>query len=66
MTHITHPTVFNVDGVKFQVTALTQLTDQEAAKIVRRFIAGRKFTKKDIGKTIQVVTLFDQESIGLL
>lgn len=66
MTHITHPTVFDVDGVKFQVTALTKLTDQQAAKIVRRFISSHKFTKKDIGKTFQVVTLFDQESIGLL
>ena len=65
-SYITHPTIFTIAGIKIQVVALTALTDTQAAKIAMRFYRSRKFTKKDQARLIQAITLFDQDSVGLL
>lgn len=64
--YVTHPTIFTIAGIKIQVVALVALTDAQAAKIAIRFYRTRKFTKKDQTRLIQAITLFDQDSVGLL
>lgn len=65
-TRVTHPTIFTIAGIRIQVTALSILTEAQAAKIAIHFYRTRRFTKKDQTRLFQAVTLFDQDSVGLL
>ena len=68
---VVHPKCFKMDGFIFQVVAYTSLTDDQAKKIARQDYANRRARKelkaKDRGKKVfTAVTLFDEDSIGLL
>lgn len=63
---LVHPTPFNIQGIIFRAVTFFPLTDQQAAKLVMRYYKTHKFSKKHIGSTIHVISVIDQETIGLL
>lgn len=64
--NVKHPTTFRIKGVYFEVFAYVPLTTQQAAMIARLHAAKLKITKRDVGKTIQIRSLVDENSVGLL
>lgn len=63
---IKHPQTFKVKGVVYEVVSYVHLTDAQAEKIVRMHCRMHKPKKKDVGKTVTITTMFDEDSVGLL
>lgn len=66
MVEITHPKKFEINGVFYQVTALTELTDDQALKIVLIGLRDRKPKKSDLGKVVKVLSYHTQSSLEVL
>lgn len=58
---IIHPTIFPVNGVKYQVYADRVLTDQQALNIALYFVATHKMQKKKYTKGKVLLVGFDDE-----
>lgn len=63
---VLHPKRFRIAGMLFEVVAYVALTDAQAGKIAMLHYRSRKFTKRDQDKVHRVISLFDQDSVGLL
>lgn len=67
LPNVVHPTIFTVNGHKLQVVAYCAMTDAQALKATLHAVRSHKLPKKPNPKAvIRLVTLFDQESLGLL
>lgn len=64
--NILHPRKITINGYVFEVVSFISLTDEQAAKVATHFYRTNKLKKSDVGKTIRIVTLFDENSIGML
>ncbi len=63
--NIAHPTIFEIDGYKFQVVAYTTLTDEQARHAALYFYRTHKFKKKDRGTLYTVISIIDRDTAGL-
>jgi hypothetical protein len=59
-----HPTKFKIGGYILQVVSYAKLTDEQAARIAQHFYKTQKLKKKDKGKLIKVITMFDENDVG--
>jgi len=65
MTDIVHPKKFSINGMYFQVTSHTKLSDSQAANIAMHFYRTHKFKKKDKGKLFTVMTVVNDDTASL-
>ncbi len=61
---VLHPTRFTIKGIAFELVSFEPLTDAQAARLVQAFYRSHRFTRKDQGKVIRVVTIADQTNAG--
>jgi hypothetical protein len=66
MPSVAHPKKININGFIFEVVAYVSLTDEQALAIALNYCRAHKLKKRDVGKLIQIVTTFDEGSVGLL
>lgn len=67
MAKIIHPTIFPINGIKFQVYANRVLADRQALNIALFFVATHKVRKKRSAKDKVLLVGFDDEiPAGLL
>jgi hypothetical protein len=63
---VVHPKRIYSHGCVFEVVAYCKLTDQQALKVIRHYVRTHRITMKGHGKLIQIVTVIDRDSVGLL
>ena len=67
LPNVVHPIVFTFKGHKLQVVAYCAMTDSQALKAALHAVRRHKLPKKpNPNAVIQLVTLYDRETIGLL
>ena len=63
---VIHPTRYTIRGIIFEVVSYVQLTDRQAQEIARTYYRKLKNKKKHVGKIVQAITMFDEDSSKLL
>lgn len=67
LPNVVHPKIVTINGHKVQVVAYCVMTDSQAVAAAAHFFRTHKLPRKpDPKKVIRVLTLFDQDSLGLL
>lgn len=66
LPNVVHPTIYEADGIRFQVLSYAPLTEEQAQKAVILFRRTQKLSKKHKGQTLQVWWIHDKDELGLI
>lgn len=64
MPNCVHPLAFVQNGITYKVVSYDPLTDKQAKTVVLHHIRDHRPKKKDIGKTIKIITTITSADAG--
>jgi len=66
LPNIIHPNIIPINGYRLQIVAYCPLTDDQALKAASLFLRNTKLKKSQKKGILQVLTLWDKDSVKLL
>ncbi len=66
LPNVIHPKIVNINGYRLQIVSYCALTDEQALKAAIHYVRNHKLKKSQKKVILQVITMLDKDSVGLL